>query len=198
MSQVQYVGKHMDLEGVAEIRNVKGLTLSNAATEATQAVRKQEFDVEVQQLNALAVTKGQEAKDYADTQITALVGGAGEALDTLKEISDSLGADPDLKGTITALTTANATEIAKKVSNEVIENVTFTESAGVYTATVPHTFNTAHVSARLRYLDNLVWRDLDDDGVSITYNATTVTLQTLSPTIGGMTLAAIVSGVIVA
>lgn len=198
MSNVQYVGKHMDLESVAEIRNVKDLTLSNAATNEKHPVRKAEFDVEVQQLNALAAQKGQEAKDYADTKITELVGGASGAFDTLKEIQDSLGSDPDLKATITSLTTANAAAIAQKVSNEVHENITFTNNSGVFSAEQAHGFNTAHISVRLRYLDNLEWRDLDDDGVSVTYTDSVVKIQTLSPTIGAMTLAAIVSGVPVA
>lgn len=198
MSNVQYVGKHMDLEGVAEIRNVKGLTLANEATEAAHAVRKQEFDVEIQQLNAEAVAKAAEAKNYTDAVKAEIIGGAGDAMNTFKELEDYLATHENAADAIKAQGEANATAIASKVSNEVVEDVTFTNASGLYTAVVNHNFGTSHVTARLRYLSDLKWLDLDDDGVTMTYSDTQLTLQTLSPTIGAMTLAAIISGVIVA
>lgn len=56
-----------------------------------------------------------DAKSYADNKIAALVGGAPETLDTLKEISDALGADANLSATLTAqiATKANASELSK-------------------------------------------------------------------------------------
>lgn len=47
-------------------------------------------------------------KQYVDGKITDLVGGAPEALDTLKELADALGNDADVAATLT-------NEIAKKL-----------------------------------------------------------------------------------
>lgn len=56
-----------------------------------------------------------DAKSYADTKIAELVGGAPETLDTLKEISDALGADANLSATLTA-------EIGKKADTSALED----------------------------------------------------------------------------
>lgn len=55
-----------------------------------------------------------EAKSYADTKIAALVGGAPETLDTLKEIADALGEDVNLSATLTA-------EIGKKADKTYVD-----------------------------------------------------------------------------
>lgn len=54
------------------------------------------------------------AKDYTDSKISDLVGGAPETLDTLKEIATALGEDANLSATLTE-------QIGKKVDTEYAE-----------------------------------------------------------------------------
>jgi len=55
-----------------------------------------------------------EVKDYTDTKISGLVNSAPSTLDTLKELSDALGADPNFATTVT---TALGTKITASSSN---------------------------------------------------------------------------------
>lgn len=57
----------------------------------------------------------QEAKDYANTVKSEIIGGAGEAFDTLKELADALGNDGNLSATITA-------ELSNKVDIQKFED----------------------------------------------------------------------------
>lgn len=50
----------------------------------------------------------QDAQDYTDTAISNLVNGAGESLDTLKELADALDNDADFATTVTNLIAAKA------------------------------------------------------------------------------------------
>lgn len=52
-----------------------------------------------------------EAKNYTDTQINALVNGAPEAMDTLKELADAIAANSDL---MTALNAAIGNKVDKE------------------------------------------------------------------------------------
>ena len=57
------------------------------------------------------------AKDYANTLINNLVNGAGSALDTLKELADALGNDPNFATTITNLIATKTGKYAQNIGN---------------------------------------------------------------------------------
>ena len=56
-----------------------------------------------------------DAKLYTDGQINALIGGAPEALDTLKELADALGNDANIAATVTK----KISDVSEKISQEV-------------------------------------------------------------------------------
>lgn len=55
------------------------------------------------------------AKSYADTALSALVGSAPEVLDTFKEIADALGNDPNFATTVTNLLATKADSVSFSV-----------------------------------------------------------------------------------
>ena len=59
----------------------------------------------------------QDAKDYADQKVAALVNSAPEVLDTLKELSDALGSDPNFATTVAN----NIGAVDAKVDQEILD-----------------------------------------------------------------------------
>ena len=59
----------------------------------------------------------QDAKDYADQKVAALVNSAPEVLDTLKELSDALGSDPNFATTVAN----NIGQVDDKVDQEILD-----------------------------------------------------------------------------
>lgn len=62
------------------------------------------------------------ANSYTDTKISALVNGAGTALDTLKELADALGDDPNFATTV-ATNIANETSRAQAAESTLQTNI---------------------------------------------------------------------------
>ena len=70
---------------------------------------------------------GFQTSSQVEAKIKAVVGTAPEALDTLKEIADSLNNDPDFAGTIT-------TQLAGKVNTSDLTAITDTEIDAMFTS----------------------------------------------------------------
>lgn len=85
------------------------LTAANQYTDQREAVIR--ADQEISNTNIL-----EEAKEYAKTVAASVVDNAPEALDTLKELSEALGNDPNFATTV-------MTEIGKKVTREQGKNL---------------------------------------------------------------------------
>lgn len=91
------------------LRMAKEYADATAGTKAEAALRNAKEYTDTREAAILATADGKDAttlrsaKDYADTVVAALAGAAPETLDTLKELADALGNDPNFATTITNL-----------------------------------------------------------------------------------------------
>lgn len=114
------------------------LDLKETITGATQKANTAESNAKLYADGVASVAENN-ANDYTDQEIANLVGSAPEVLDTLEEIAQALGSNPNFATTIT-------TELAKKTDK-------FTQKVGNGTLTnieVNHNLNTRDVVVMLR------------------------------------------------
>lgn len=118
-------------------------------------------------IEAAGRTAEDNAKNYADQKINALVGGAPEALDTLKELADHLQDHEDVAGTITA-------SLANKVDKVEGKGL----SSNDYTAADKTKVNQLTVTKPIN-LDNLAIKSHEHQNKALldTYHQTEVNLS---------------------
>lgn len=125
---------HQEATGVIQVSNqlnLNGKRISNIAapTVNTDAATKLYVDTKVTE--AAGVTP-QTVQSQIDASLTALVGGAPEALNTLTELAQALGEDANFVGTMTTelASKASKTELTNAITNfltetEINQNIAF-------------------------------------------------------------------------
>ena len=104
------------------------VSVSEAATANDHVTRKAELDAAVAALNAALAGKAASSHTHTASQITdfqsavdarvqVVVGAAPAALDTLKELADALGDDPNFAATVTGQISAVANRVTALESN---------------------------------------------------------------------------------
>lgn len=103
--------KELQEHALHDERLYSGIDSTDATKVATAAAAKQAYDQAVANLTA--------AKTYADAQIAALVSQAPETMDTLNELAQALGDDPNFATTMTNLIGQKIASTDKGVANGV-------------------------------------------------------------------------------
>lgn len=96
--RLEKLGEDVDVKDVAVLRSAKEYTDGKETVILSQVDLKDEANLNT-------------AKEYADRIVAALVNGSTEQLDTLKELADALGNDPNFSATVMQ-------KIGEKVSTE--------------------------------------------------------------------------------
>lgn len=96
------LGEDVDVKDEAVLRSAKEYTDGKETAILSQVDLKDEANLNT-------------AKEYADRIVAALVNGSTEQLDTLKELADALGNDPNFSATVMQ-------KIGEKVSTETLNN----------------------------------------------------------------------------
>jgi hypothetical protein len=115
--------KELQAHAIHDERLYSDVNSTDTSKVATAAAAKKAYDQAVATLTA--------AKNYADTQIAALVNSAPGTLDTLNELAQALGDDPNFAASMTTL-------IGQKIPNDqkgVANGVATLDSNGKMTAT---------------------------------------------------------------
>jgi hypothetical protein len=115
--------------------------------------------------NAISTAKGEAistAETYTDNQITNLINGAPSTLDTLKELADALGSDPNLATTIT-----NNIATAKSQAISASESYTDTQINALTTSDIEEGSNLYYTDERAQDAIGL------NLGTGLSYNDTT-------------------------
>jgi hypothetical protein len=102
-----------DLTAEIAAREAADLALSGRVDSLESAMPNKASISYVNEQDALTLAA---SKLYADQKVADLVGGAPEILDTLKEISDALGGDANLAGTLTGQIGAVQSGLAAEIS----------------------------------------------------------------------------------
>ncbi|MGU7882107.1 hypothetical protein ACV22Y_19815 [Burkholderia sp. AW50-3] len=110
------------------------------------------------------------AKSYTDGKITALIGGAPETLNTLKELADALGDDKDYAAHVTAELGLKAytTEVDKKDASILAQAKAYTDSSPAGSASKPYvdSQDAATLASSKAYTDSLAKGEIKPSGVS--------------------------------
>lgn len=119
---------------------------------------------------AKATTAENNAKAYTDTKVASLVNTAPGTLDTLKELADALGDDPNFATTMTNLINSRARKYTVAIGD-----------GSATTFNVTHNFNTLDTTASLREVSTGNWIMVDIQ----TVDTNTIKLQfATAPTAG--------------
>ena len=132
------------LEKALDGKQAAGSYAPNVHDHNNSYYTKQEISEMLSNIESGGSASLEAAKSYTDAAISNLVGeGTPEALDTLRELANALGDDPNLAGTLT-------TEIGKKADKDHTHNEATTSAAG---------FMSAEDKTKLNGLSNYVHPD---------------------------------------
>lgn len=126
MATLNYTGTNTVKQIIASLKVVlEDYTKSaDLPTKVSAFENDSKYQTETEVATSIDTVK-KETEQYVTDKITELVGGAPEALDTLKEIADKLGDNDDAVAALTA-------ELAKKANTEDLVEITADEVTAMF------------------------------------------------------------------